>query len=302
MKNPSHSLGAVDWAPWMVLVATVALSFKGIAAKFAYGAGMGVGMLLVLRFVLSVPLFWLGERLVNHGRPQPPLGWREIGACAGAGLLFLAATVCDFSALTFIDAGISRVILFTYPAFILVFQAVERRTWPRRSRLLAFAITYIGLLLVVVPGQGAGVRWEGVVLALGSAVTYALFLNRTQALTQRIGSARFTALANTAVMLCIVPVAPFLGGGWTLDPVAWGWAAVIAVVCTVIPFFFLFEGIRRWGAERAGLLSLLGPAITLALAWLLLDETLSLVQQAGFAVVMAGIFILQRGERRQKKS
>ena len=42
MSRPS--LTAIEWAPWMVLGATVALSFKGIAAKFAYEAGAGVGL------------------------------------------------------------------------------------------------------------------------------------------------------------------------------------------------------------------------------------------------------------------
>ncbi|GEO82538.1 hypothetical protein ROR02_26690 [Pararhodospirillum oryzae] len=287
----------------MVLGATVALSFKGIAAKFAYDAGAGVGLVLLLRFALSVPLFWAGERLVNHGKPQGALGKREVLACAGTGILFLIATISDFMALSYSDAGMLRVILFTYPAFILLIRAIELRRWPARGRLIAFAVTYTGLLILVVPtlsSGGRGLVWQGVALALTSAISYALFLTRTQTLTNRLGSARFTALSNTAVLLFALPVLPWLsaGGGWNLSLAGLGWGAFIATVCTVLPFFLLFEGIRRWGAERAGLLSLTGPMMTLLMGWLLLGETLTPLQGVGVGVVMVGMMVLQLGERK----
>lgn len=151
---PRSPKAPVDWAPWMVLISTIALSFKGISAKYAYDAGMGVGMVLILRFVLAAPFFWVGERLLGAGRPRLPLGWAEIRPCILAGVLFSVATYSDFSSVQLIGAGLSRVILFTYPAVILIIGAFSRRTWPARRQMLAFAITYLGLLIIIVPSVG----------------------------------------------------------------------------------------------------------------------------------------------------
>lgn len=65
----------------------------------------------------------------------------------------------------------------------------------------------------------------------------------------------------------------------------------------VLPFLLLFEGIRRIGADKASLITLLGPAVTLLAAWAILDERLVLLQWAGFALVLAGMAVLQFGDR-----
>jgi drug/metabolite transporter (DMT)-like permease len=64
---------------------------------------------------------------------------------------------------------------------------------------------------------------------------------------------------------------------------------VNAIACTVIPFFLLFEGIRRCGAVRASLLTLCGPVVTAAGAWAILGETLTPLQIAGFAITIVSV-------------
>jgi drug/metabolite transporter (DMT)-like permease len=72
---------------------------------------------------------------------------------------------------------------------------------------------------------------------------------------------------------------------------------LMVVFSTVLPFLLLFEGIRLIGADKASLITLLGPAVTLLAAWLILDERLVLLQWSGFALVLAGMAVLQFGER-----
>ncbi|WP_315979758.1 hypothetical protein [Aliamphritea spongicola] len=54
----------------MILIATAALSLKGILAKFVYAAGTDVTVLLLLRFGLAVPLFWLWYGY-SRGKAKP---------------------------------------------------------------------------------------------------------------------------------------------------------------------------------------------------------------------------------------
>jgi drug/metabolite transporter (DMT)-like permease len=71
------------------------------------------------------------------------------------------------------------------------------------------------------------------------------------------------------------------------------WTAAISIFCTVIPFFLLYEGIRRVGATQASLISLSGPAMTFFAAWLFLGEVLTIPQMIGFVVVTLGVALLK---------
>lgn len=277
----------------LVSLATAAIAFKGIFARFAYGEGARVVDLLVLRFAIALPLFWIGWALLR--RPvEAPLGIRHLSGCALASLFFFLATLADFTAIERIGAGLSRVILFTFPVFVILLNALRQRERPEARQLLTFAVVYGGLWFTVVPdgpGALAANQLGGVAWALASAVGYAAFLVTGQAVMAGMGSALFTALYNSLVLGLVAIYALTFGGPGLVQPslpvLAWG--AAIAVGCTVLPFFLLFEGIRRIGAARASLISLSGPAITVGAAWWLLDERLAPLQWAGIAVVLVGV-------------
>jgi len=51
---------------------------------------------------------------------------------------------------------------------------------------------------------------------------------------------------------------------------------MLALISTVVPVFPMKDGIRRIGADRASIIGTVGPASTLALAYMLLDEALTI--------------------------
>jgi drug/metabolite transporter (DMT)-like permease len=75
---------------------------------------------------------------------------------------------------------------------------------------------------------------------------------------------------------------------------------VIAVVSTVVSFVLIVEGIKRIGAERASILSMLGPVITILLGTLFLGERLEMTQWAGCLLVFLSIFVLELQKRHKK--
>lgn len=301
---PDNTRGPLARAPvrpasgglMLVVVATVALAFKAIVARYAYAEGMTVDMLLVLRFSLALPFFLLGGWLFREraGIRMTGAHWR---ACALSGVLFFVAAWFDFNAVALVGAALSRIVLFTFPAFVLLMQWVGEGRRPRGAEWLGFALAYAGLTLVLGPtlDPTSDINMIGLGFAIGSAITYAWFWNRSQRLTREIGSARFNALANLFTFVAmLVVLLPALGPeDYHVTPAALGWAVVITLFCTVLPFFLLFEGIRRAGAAESGVVTLFGPSVTVLAAWMLLGEALGAVQLAGFAVITAGMAALQ---------
>jgi len=281
----------------IVLLATAALAMKGLLAKFVYATGMTVDGLLLLRFLIAMPLFWLGVVLFGKNRPgdrkmKPvDLAW---GGLYG-GLFFLAA-LFDFTAVSLIEVTVSRIVLFTFPAIVMILEALHKRRFPPFRQIVCFVITYVGLVLVLAPGGFGGVSqalWYGAAWAFGSAVTYAIYLYFGQRMITVIGSMHFAALINTMAGICMVIYQLIVQNPLNLNVAGIMWTAGISIFCTVIPFFLLYEGIRRVGATQASLISLSGPAMTFFAAWLFLGEVLTVPQLVGFVVVTLGVASLK---------
>ena len=74
---------------------------------------------------------------------------------------------------------------------------------------------------------------------------------------------------------------------------------ILAIVCMFLPASFQAEGVRRVGAQRGAVLSTVGPPTTVVLAWILLDERLTLWQWLGIALIVLGILVLDLERTRQ---
>ena len=281
----------------LVAIATFAMAFKGIFARLVYQYGVSVDVLLIWRFVLAVPLFWLGAMWINRGREKTRLSGRQWLLCGVSGLLFFFSTWCDFNAIHELGASLSRILLYLFPALIMVIEAVRRRRLPSTLHMLVFAGAWTGIALLLLPGWRVGqVTLAGTLYGLGAAACYATFLVLSQGLMKPLGSVRFNQVSNsfTLVFMAVgllpgIPVSEL-----ALSAPALGWMVVLVVLSTVLPFFLLFEGFHRANASEAAVVAMFGPVVTVTAALALFpDEHLGPVQWLGMAVVMGSIGALK---------
>ncbi|HEX7634501.1 MAG TPA: DMT family transporter [Noviherbaspirillum sp.] len=270
-------------------------SMKAVFVKLAYAAApVDASTLLALRMGFTLPLFaWLTYRS-SDGKP---LARSDLGRIAMLGCLgYYLSSLFDFIGLGYISVGLERLILYIYPTLVLLLQAWSARQKPDTRAWQAMAICYLGLAIAFAhdlrqSGQGAQVA-TGAAWIFASAVTYALYYLGTGKLVGRIGSTRLAGLAGSAS--CVLVLAHFLLFGQphalvALPLAVWGHAAMMAVFSTVLPIWWLLLAIQRMGAGQAAAVGTLGPVLTVLAAWLLLGESLSLLQLAGLALVMFGV-------------
>jgi drug/metabolite transporter (DMT)-like permease len=280
-------------------LAAMLFATKGIFAKQLYSMGVGFEALVTIRAVVALPLFWAfahrggGLAAVRSASP------RAIVAAAAAGALcYYAGALLDFWALTMIDASIERVLIFSYPAMVVLFTSVRDRAPPSRRVLFATALSYLGIFFTMGGFDLVELRANlfGAMLVLGSALSYAIYFIVSEKYTREIGSAPFTVLAMTAAAACLVPhfwlTRDACAELAAITPAAWMLLLVIGVVCMFIPASLQAEGVRRIGAQRGAVLSTVGPPTTVVLAWALLGERLNAWQWLGIALIVAGILVL----------
>ena len=84
------------------------------------------------------------------------------------------------------------------------------------------------------------------------------------------------------------------GPRWPADAGGWAAVAAIALVSTVAAITLFFAGLERIGPVRASTLSTVEPLFTVALAAIVLGETIAPVQLAGGALILAAVVVLAR--------
>jgi len=272
-------------------------SLRPIFIKLAYAYVTDPVTLLALRMVFSVPFFIGAALWVRSGAGHRPLAGRELAAVAGLGILsYYGASFLDFLALQYIPAGLGRLLQFTYPTIVVILSAVLLAKRVTGREVAALALTYAGLALVFARSLGGehGNFWLGAALAFSASICYALYLVAGTEVIHRVGSVRFTAYAMSAASAACIAQFLLLRPVSALDlPVpVYGYAIAMAVVSTAVPVFMTSEALRRVGANTVAIIGALGPVTTIVFGWLGLEETMTLIQIAGSALVLVGVVVI----------
>ena len=90
---------------------------------------------------------------------------------------------------------------------------------------------------------------------------------------------------------------PIMDRAWLRRNAGFSLSLAMALFSTVAPVWLVSEAIRRLGAGPVSLTGTLGPAVTILLGWLLLDEAVGPAQLAGTAMVIGGVMVMARQRR-----
>ena len=301
----------MPWKHWsserlgltFALLAALGFSFKAIFVKLAYAVPQAVPVdsvtLLALRMAFSMPFFvWVGWRASSALQPLRP---RDGLLVLALGLLgYYGASILDFMGLQYISASLERLILFTYPTLTIVIGVLFLGKTASRREIGALLLSYAGIGLAFAHDLQLAGDTRAVLIGagfvFGSAVSYAFYQAGSEPAIQRLGAARFTALAllvSTLASLGHFAATQPLGA--LVQPVpVYLHALAMAIFSTVLPVFMTSAAIRRIGASKTALIGTLGPMLTIFFSSWLLDEPLSWWQIGGAALVLAGVLLISR--------
>ncbi len=295
MTSPQHGdFGHVA----LIVVAALLISLKGILAKFIYAEGVSVEATLLLRAWMAQPLVWLWVlSRTSLGRVLAVNPWLIAGAMlVGVACYYLGAWL-DFVALQLIDASLERVLLFTYPMLVVIARAVVYRRMPAPRVVVAVALTWVGVIFAV--GGSNGALWRanqvGALLVLISACGFAYYMMANERYTRRASSATFIGYSSVAAAAALtihfsaVASLPDL----VIPTRAWVYIFLMTLFTNVLPLFLFSASIRKIGAERAAIVSSVGPPATMIFAVYLLGESMAVSQYFGSALIVVGIVILE---------
>lgn len=209
------------------------------------------------------------------------------------GLLYTASSLFLFEAYEYIASGLATTLVFLYPvlvAIIMVFLKVVP-SWPV---WLAIAATFGGVLIMTQNNGTQTINPIGILLSLGSALVYALFIiiiNRSKAIAN-ISNSLLTFYALT------VGAFVFIGKIICSDTVItmgitntsdWLNLVGLALLPTVVSTATLAIASRNIGATKASVLGVFEPITAIIIGTVMFGEPLTTNIIVGIAIAIVAV-------------
>lgn len=285
----------------------ILFSTKAIIVKKAFAdVHVDALTLLTLRMLFSLPFYLIAAFLVSTNKANIKMSRKEWLATISLGLFgYYLSSLFDFIGLQYISAGLERLILFLFPSFAVLINAIFFRQPIKRIHTWALLLSYIGIGIAYfgelqIDAGNPNFYWGSFLIFLCS-ITYASYIAGSGNLIPKIGASRFTAyamLSSTAgIFLHYILKGRYDALQQGMD--LWWYGISLALVATVIPTFMLSFALKKIGANNVAIISAIGPVSTIIQAHFFLGEPIFAQQIIGTALVLTGILMLSL-QTRQK--
>ena len=285
----------------LVFLSSLGFSLAPTFSKRSYESGANTVGVLIVRFTVAALLMLLIRQLSKGQRvwPQPRLMLQLflLGAFGYSGAAFFY-----FTAIENMSSGVSIVIWYIYPVFVVLIGWALFKTKPKRQTIFSLISAMIGVAITV--GQPGNATTKGVILILLSSLSYTFYTLS--------GSRAFKKTdLYTGVTFVMAGAASAFWMYWLLAPSTtpvlfpqhtegWLWIGALALFATVLSTATLFAGLKILGPNTTSVVNTVEPVLNIAAGILFLNEVFSLQQGVGAVFVVGALVYLGVHETRSQ--
>ena len=238
--------------------------------------GVAIESILFFRYAFAVII--LGVFLLL-AKQSFKISVKQAGILLILGLLYTSSSIFLFEAYNYIASGLATTLIFLYPVLVAIIMLFLRvvPSWPV---WLAIAATFGGVLIMTKGSGGDTIDPIGVILSLGSALVYAIFIviiNRSKTISK---------ISNSLLTFYALTVGAFVFLGKTMlsnaaittgitESIDWLNLAGLALLPTIVSTASLAIATRNIGATKASVLGVFEPITAILIGTLMFHEPLT---------------------------
>jgi drug/metabolite transporter (DMT)-like permease len=283
-----------------VMLLLLACMFGGnhVAARFALDHGVDVATAVAVRSLATAAVV---AAIVVLNRVPLALNARQRKFMPLIAVLVGIQSLCLYSAVARIPVGLALLAFNTYPLWTAAAAWALYGHRPERAVLIAMPVILLGLALALdVTGLASGLQAQAHWGRIGAGVGFALVAGATfglvLALTQH-EVADLDGRLRTAITMGIVGVLA-LGGSFTQGGLHWPdatagwWGLALLTLLYGTAFTIMFTLLPKLGVVGSSPILNVEPVAALAMAWLWLGQSISLIQVLGALLVVGTVMVL----------
>ncbi len=295
-RSPARALSGAAFAT--LLLIALMMGANHVAARLAFSHGLDVATAVAVRSAITALVV---AALIAAHRVPLRFSARHKRFLPLIGLLIGVQSLCLYSAVARLPVALALLAFNTYPLWAAFWDRVLYQRRPERAVLIAMPFILVGLALALdvlgaASGLGAAQHWgrigAGVAFALAAGASFGIAMILTQHEAGDLdGRVRTVSTLAIAGLIAIVVVAaqggahlPNATPGW------WGLAALTFLYGTA--FTIMFTVLPKLGVAGNSAIMNVEPVFALALAWLILGQTIAAIQIVGALIVVATVMAL----------
>jgi len=275
----------------LILVSAASFGAMPVFARFAYEAGSDPITVLFLRF--SIASVFMLIVMVLRGIAFPK-GRTFIALVLMGGVGYVCQTLSYFTALTLASAGLVAILLYLYPALVVIFTVLFLKDPITKIKTLALILALAGTMLTI--GLDGGGQTLGIILAITAAIIYSVYIIVGSKVIRKADAFSSSAVIMVSAGVVSCGLVAVHGGSWPATMAGWISIVAIALISTVLGIVTFLEGLRRIGPANASMLSTLEPVVTVSLAAIVLGEAITFSRIVGGMMVLSAVTLLAKSE------
>jgi drug/metabolite transporter (DMT)-like permease len=219
---------------------------------------------------------------------------QEIWPLFSGALMMIISSITLFYSYKYVDSGVASTLLFVYPIAVAAVMTCFFKEKLKLGTVLGIALAVPGVVILSLSDSGQPVRWEGVVLALASALSYAIYIvmvrvtglhnipaEKISFYTLSIGAVIFLAFFDFSKNF---PLPATLTG--------WGCVILLALLPAVAAFVLTTKAIHLAGATPTAIFGGLEPVVAVICGIVVFHEPFGFTTAAGVLLVIISVIIV----------
>ena len=250
-------------------------------------SGLSLSNMLFWRFLISALIVFIIILIKHKLVLQPYLDNLKMLFC---GIFFHGtSTVAYFISSKYLGTGMAMVILFTYPAFVILVNLIFYKTLLNHIYYLAFFIL-IGGIMCLVDIHKLTFDLIGICVGILSAFFYACYILVSKKHTNSPVISTF--MVSVGSMLTALIASGIDSSLYVPEKInIWINLLGMAFICTTLPILFLLRGLEYISSEKASMLSILEPVFVVIFGVCLLHEKINDLQLVGIMAILFGALL-----------
>lgn len=252
--------------------------------------GASINSILFFRYIIAVII--LGAFLLCT-KQSFKVSAKQSGILLALGVLYTFSSIFLFEAYNYIASGLATTLIFLYPVLVAIIMFFLKVV-PSWQVWLSIFATFLGVIIMTQSNSGEAISPIGVLLSLGSAFVYALFIviiNRNKAIGT-ISNSLLTFYALLTGAIIFLGKIMFDDTGITTGIegyAAWGNLVGLAILPTIVSTAALAISTRNIGATKASVLGVFEPITAILVGTLVFGEALTANIVVGILIAVVAV-------------
>jgi len=275
------------------VIAGISYGTNPLFAKPLLESGVPVLVMLFYRYSIStiIMALWMLKRKESF-----KVNGRELRLLSLLGILFASSSFTLFVSYNYIPSGLATTIIYLYPVLVALIM-VTLKSYPSWQTWVSIVATFVGIIFLTKPSGTVQIQLPGILLAIGSALCYALYLvivnrsRRIKHVTEH--SLTFYALLAGTLMFAIIMTShndnPLQGIDTSRDVLN---LIGLAVVPTMISMLSVAISTRYLGPAKTSVLGVFEPLTAIMIGTVVFNEPLTAWMAVGIAICTSAVVFM----------